>query len=107
MLEAHVITLAPMKIMHFFKHQIRKLRGEPELTDELVTRIMHRLVVAEVTEITCDEVFAIVDEYAEASQRGEDVASLKPLIRHHLDLCRECDEEYQALLQILEGSHSK
>ena len=54
-------------------------------------------------ELTCDEVFALVDEYAEASQRGEDVASLKPLIRHHLDLCHECDEEYHALLRILEG----
>ena len=51
-----------------------------------------------------DEVFALVDEYAEASQRGEDVASLKPLIRHHLDMCRECDEEYQALLSVLEGT---
>lgn len=95
-----------MKMLQFLKSQIRKLRGEPELSDELVTRIMHRLVVAEVTEITCDEVFAIVDEYAEASQRGEDVASLKPLIRHHLELCRECDEEYQALLRVLEGSSS-
>lgn len=105
--EARVRTVALMKIMQFFKHQIRKLRNEPELSDELVTRMMHRLIVAEVTEITCDEVFAIVDEYAEASQRGEDVSSLKPLIRHHLDLCRECDEEYQALVSILEGTDSQ
>lgn len=96
-----------MKMMHFFKTQIRKLRGEPELTDEMITRMMHRLVVAEVTEISCDEVFAIVDEYAEASQRGEDLSSLKPLIRHHLDMCRECDEEYQALLRVLEGCSSE
>ena len=107
MFQADVKTLAPMKILHFFKYQVRKLRGEPELSDEMVTRIMHRLVVAEVTEITCDEVFAIVDEYAEASQRGEDVSSLKPLIRHHLDMCRECDEEYQALVSILEGTDSQ
>ena len=103
---ARVQSLALMKMMQFFKSQIRKLRGEPELSDELVARIMHRLVVADVTKISCDEVFAIVDEYAEASQRGEDVTSLKPLIRHHLDMCRECDEEYQALLRVLEGSNS-
>ena len=92
-----------MKILHFFMSQIRKFRGEPELTDEMVTRIMHRLIVTNDEEISCDEVFAIVDEYAEASQRGEDVSSLKPLIRHHLDMCQECDEEYQALLRVLEG----
>jgi hypothetical protein len=67
---------------------------------------MHRLVATDEQEISCDEVFALVDEYAEASQRGEDVASLKPLIRHHLDMCHDCDEEYQALLRILEGSDS-
>jgi len=104
--DLHVKTLALMKIMLFFKSQIRKLRGEPALSDELVTRIMHRLVVTDDEELSCDEVFALVDEYAEASQRGENVASLKPLIRHHLDTCRECDEEYQALLSILEGSNS-
>lgn len=103
---AHVKTMALMKIMQFFKMQIRKLRREPELSDEMVTRIMHRLVVADVTKISCDEVFAIVDEYAEASQRGEDVSSLKPLIRHHLEMCRECDEEYRALLRVLEESTS-
>jgi hypothetical protein len=92
-----------MKIQQFFKYQIRKLRGEPELSDEMVARIMQRLVTTDPEELTCDEVFALVDEYAEASQRGEDVASLKPLIRHHLDLCHECDEEYHALLRILEG----
>lgn len=95
-----------MKITHFFKSKIRSLRGEHELSDEMVTKIMHRLVVTDEEEISCDEVFAIVDEYAEASQRGEDVASLKPLIRHHLDNCRECDEEYHALLRILEGCGS-
>jgi hypothetical protein len=95
-----------MKMMRFFKSQFRKFRGEPELTDELVTKMMHRLVETDKEEISCDEVFALVDEYAEASQRGENVASLKPLIRHHLDMCRECDEEYQALLRVLEGCSS-
>lgn len=95
-----------MKMMQFFKSQFRKLRGEPELSDKLVTRMMRRLVLTIDEELSCDEVFALVDEYAEASQRGEDVASLKPLIRHHLDMCRECEEEYQALLRVLEGSNS-
>lgn len=92
--------------MQFFETQIRKLRGELELSDELVTSIMQRLVTTGEEELSCDEVFAMVDEYAEASQRGEDVASLKPLIRHHLEMCRECDEEYEALLRVLESTRS-
>lgn len=99
-------AMALMNIMQFFKLQIRKLRGESELSDEVVTKMMHRLVITVDEELSCDEVFALVDEYAEASQRGEDVASLKPLIRHHLEMCRECDEEYQALLRVLEECNS-
>ena len=98
--------MALMKLKLFFKKMIRRLRGEPGVSGAMVADIMRKLQNTYEEEITCDEVFALVDEYAEANQRGEDVASLKPLIRHHLDLCRECDEEYQALLKVLEGDLS-
>lgn len=93
-----------MKLKQFFRKLTRKLRGEPELPDAMLHRIISRLENTLEDELSCDEVFAMVDEYAEANQRGENVESLKPLIRHHLDMCRECDEEYNALLQILEGT---
>ena len=102
--EMLVKTMALMNIKLFFKKVSRRLRGDPEVDDALVTDIMHRLQKTHDEELSCDEVFALVDEYAEASHRGEDVAGLKPLIRHHLDMCRECDEEYQALLSVLEGT---
>ena len=95
-----------MKMKQFFNKVIRRLHGEPEFPEKVVVDLMHRLQNTHEEELSCDEVFALVDEYAEASQRGEDVASLKPLIRRHLDMCRECDEEYQALLQVLEGTHT-
>lgn len=98
--------MALMNIKQFFTKITKQLRGEPEFADALVTNLIRRLQNTHEEELSCDEVFALVDEYAEANQRGEDVASLKPLIRHHLDMCRECDEEYQALLQILEGMQS-
>ena len=96
-----------MKIKQFFRKLTRKLRQEPEFPDQMVHRLISRLENSRADELSCDEVFALVDEYAEASQRGEDVGNLKPLLRHHLDMCRECDEEYQALLRVLEGTASK
>ena len=101
----HVITVALMNIKQFFTKMTKRLRGEPEFADALVENLARRLQNTRDEELSCDEVFAFVDEYAEASQRGEDVASLKPLIRHHLDMCRECDEEYQALLRVLEQTN--
>lgn len=104
-LKPHVnTTLALMNIMQFFKKISRRLRGEPEITEDLVVDLMRRLQNTHEEELTCDEVFELIDEYAEASHRGEDVQSLKPLLRRHLDLCRECDEEYKALLQVLEAT---
>ncbi len=104
--DSHVIIMALMNLKHFFKKVIRRLRGESEFPEEAVVDLMHRLQKTHDEELSCDEVFALVDEYAEANQRGEDVTSLKPLILHHLDMCRECDEEYLALLQVLEGNHT-
>jgi hypothetical protein len=102
----HVKTTALMNIKHLFKNVTRRLRGEPEISDGEVVKLMQRLLITHKEELSCDEIFALVDEYAEASQRGEDVDNLKPLIRWHLDMCRECDEEYEALLRVLEGTAS-
>jgi len=102
----HVKTVALMNIKHFFRKLTRQLSRQPELPDQIVHNLIKRLNNTRDEELSCDEVFALVDEYAEANLRGEDVASLKPLIRHHLDMCQECEDEYEALLQILEGASS-
>jgi hypothetical protein len=93
-----------MKIQQFLQATIRQLRGDPKLTDTALHNLIKRLESTLDVELSCDEVFALVDDYAEAELQGQDVAHLKPLIRHHLDMCRECEEEYEALLQVLEGS---
>jgi len=53
------------------------------------------------TEIGCDEVYELLDRYAEMVDRGEDPASLLPLVHQHLERCRDCREELEALLRIL------
>ena len=102
----HVKTVALMNIKDFFRKLTGQLSEQPELPNQVIYNLIKRLDNTRDEEFSCDEVFALVDEYAEANQRGEDVASLKPLIRHHLDMCQECAEEYEALLQVLEGVSS-
>ncbi|HEX5809480.1 MAG TPA: hypothetical protein VFY25_12510, partial [Anaerolineales bacterium] len=53
-------------------------------------------------ESSCEEVYAKIDEYVEREVDKKDAAALMPLVREHLDLCSECCEEYEALLDILE-----
>jgi hypothetical protein len=55
-------------------------------------------------ELPCDQVCDVMDQFADMVQRGEDAAEFLPLVKHHLDLCPDCREEYEALLRILEGT---
>ncbi|HLE90234.1 MAG TPA: hypothetical protein VI753_03720 [Anaerolineales bacterium] len=52
-------------------------------------------------EIPCSEIYAKLDEYVEREVSKKDAAQLMPLIREHLDVCPECCEEYEALLNVL------
>ena len=53
-------------------------------------------------EIPCDEFYTKIDEYVEREVDKKDAAKLMPLVREHLDLCPDCCEEYEALLDVLE-----
>lgn len=55
-------------------------------------------------ELSCDEVYELLDLFAEMISRGEDAATLMPLVQHHLQMCPECREEYEALLRTLEAT---
>ncbi len=50
--------------------------------------------------LTCDQVFELIDQYAERAARGEDVAHLMPLIAAHLEMCPHCREHYEALERV-------
>jgi hypothetical protein len=56
-------------------------------------------------EISCDDVLEVLDQYVEAELRGEDVAVMWPLVKRHLDRCKDCSEEYEALVRILQASY--
>jgi len=53
--------------------------------------------------LTCEQVFELIDQYAERAARGEDVAHLMPLVAAHLDMCPDCREQYEALERVLES----
>jgi len=57
-------------------------------------------------EIDCSEAYRLLDEYTEALARGEDVSALLPQVKHHLEMCRGCFDEHEALLNILNETES-
>ena len=68
--------------------------------------VLAMLAMTHDQELTCDEVQAMIDQFAEMQQRGEDPSSLFPLVKRHLDMCPDCREEYEALLVALQVNQS-
>lgn len=83
------------KIKHGFSRQ-------EEIPNEAVLGFLRVLESAREEEASCDEVYARIDEYVEREVDKKDAAQLMPLVREHLDMCSECCDEYEALLDILE-----
>jgi hypothetical protein len=83
------------KIKNSFYHR-------EELHNEAVVGFLRVLECARADEASCAEVYERIDEYVEREVDKKDAADLMPVIRDHLDLCPDCCEEYEALLDILE-----
>lgn len=85
---------------------IQKIRSSfnhhEEFPNDAVAGFLRVLESVREEDLPCDEVYAKIDEYVEREVDKKDAAKLMPLVREHLDLCPECCEEYQALLDILE-----
>lgn len=64
-------------------------------------RLLHDLAVTEETEIYCDDVYEIVDQFVEAEQRSQNDLLFMSHVRQHLALCLDCREEYESLGTLL------
>ena len=93
--------------MNSLTQKMRSLfRREPKakMPDPLIEQLIRSLEVTHEEECDCGEFHSLIDQYAELKIRGEDAARLMPLIKDHLEICHECCEEYEALLDVLESA---
>ena len=52
-------------------------------------------------EISCTECFDHSSQFAELEISGRDAAVELPRVKHHLDQCRACREEYETLRDLI------
>lgn len=102
-----------MSTENFFSKIIKRLkagkRTSPAISsappaDEMLGTLIRMVENTDEVEIGCDEVFKLLDRYVELEARGEDVAHLLPMVKRHLDRCRDCHEEYEALARVFEAT---
>lgn len=101
-----------MSTDNFFSKIIKRLKAgkrNPQTStephpDEMMGKLLRMVADTDEVEIGCDEVFEMLDQYVELEARGNDVAHLYPLVKRHLDKCRDCHEEYTALVRVFEAT---
>ncbi|MCK5054974.1 MAG: hypothetical protein KAR65_11875 [Anaerolineales bacterium] len=69
----------------------------------MLKKLLEMVEQTEKQEMDCEEVFDMMDVYAEAKVRGDDVSDVLSIVKKHLSICRCCSEEYEALMRILES----
>lgn len=83
---------------------ISKQEVAPLQSGSMMGKLLQMVENTDDVEIGCDEVFELLDQYVELEARGENVADLLPFVKKHLDRCRDCHEEYEALVRVLEAT---
>lgn len=76
------------------------------LSPKVVRQMAISIAQTQQHELNCDEVYELLDLFADMIARGEDAATLMPLVQHHLEMCPDCREEYETLLRSLEATRA-
>jgi len=91
-----------LKRLFRLKEKTAKPEHKMAMTSDQAEKMLRMIEHTQEEELSCDEVFELLDVYAEMAARGEDVRELFPLVEHHLEMCPDCREEYEAVMRILE-----
>ncbi len=77
-------------------------RWERELGMVRLKGLARGIMTTRPDEIGCLQLFEQMDHFAEMQLSGMEAARAMPLVQDHLNRCRDCQEEFLALLTVLE-----
>jgi hypothetical protein len=97
-----------MKLKAAIKRLVQRLGWDKEdnkmqLPEEF-QKLLKMLENTQEVEFSCDDVYHLLDQYSEAVVQGENAEQLMPLVEHHINICPDCREEFEALLRVLQAS---
>lgn len=52
-------------------------------------------------EIDCGQAFELMHQYADLVDSGQDAAALLPTVHKHIEICKDCRQELEALLRAI------
>jgi hypothetical protein len=77
------------------------------LDRDTLKQIIHEVITTRPDEISCGQCFDHLDHFAEITLVGKNASEAMPLVQDHLEHCRECKQEFEALLLALKGFESE
>ena len=81
--------------------RIGPARSDKELDVATLRQMVHGIITTRPDEISCDECFEQLDRFVELVLAGKNAAQAMPLVQDHLNRCRDCRQEFEALLTAL------
>lgn len=101
--------------MNTWKKRVQRLFGQKDeqaqmkqsmaLTPELVGSMVKGVLSTHPDELDCDACFMELDLFAETHLVGKNAAEALPLVEEHLNRCKDCREEFEALMLALQASY--
>ena len=73
------------------------------LSRRQIDELIRAVSLTRSAESTCDECLKDLAEFAERALEGKSIPDGLQAVQHHLEICSECEEEYQALLSALKA----
>jgi hypothetical protein len=68
-----------------------------------IKRAVRSILTTRPDEIGCEECLARMDRFVEMKLDGKDPAEAMPLVQDHLHRCRDCHQEFEALLRAIQA----
>ena len=72
-----------------------------EFTPEQFKKLVLDVARTQEVELACASTFDLLDEYADLVAGGQDADDALPLVKHHMEMCPDCRNEYETLLEIV------
>jgi len=73
------------------------------LSKEEIDTLIRLIGLTRDDEIDCERCLTLVAEFAEQVLAGRSIPAGLEAVAHHLSVCEECCEEYEALLEALKA----
>ena len=71
------------------------------LSKEEIDGLLRAVGLTNDDEINCEQCLSVVAEFAELELAGKSIPDGLKVVEHHLSICAECREEYEALQRVL------